>query len=339
MSATEEKLHCKKCRNNRLPAEFTENSRDYKTCNFCRHSRRQRKWTIEDCKEFAKSKNGECLSEEYKNNKTKMLWKCSENHQWMANFDSIKNNKSWCPNCAGLAPLTLNECKEYAQRKGGECLSEEYKNCMTKMKWKCSSGHEWMARFNDIKFGQWCPSCAGNFPLTIDECRRFAQSKNGECLSEEYKNNKTKLLWKCSENHVWEARFDSIKFGQWCPQCSSGMSEQLCREIFEEHYGEKFPNVRPQWLSGLELDGYCEKLGIGFEYNGKQHYEYIPHFHRNGEEEFKQQLDRDRRKYEICAKKNINLILIPYKFNCHKPDKLKIFILDAISNLTRGTDS
>ena len=50
--------------------------------------------------------------------------------------------------------------------------------------------------------------------------------------------------------------------------------EERCRRIFEDILGEKFPNVRPSWLLNkktgyrLELDGYCPKLKLAFEYDG-----------------------------------------------------------------------
>ena len=326
-----EKMHCKKCRNNRTHDEFKANGRKYKTCNICRVSRK--KITIQTCKDFANTKNGECLSTEYKNAHIKILWECNMKHKWEANFNSIRDQHSWCPVCAGKL-LTINECKEYAVSKNGLCVSPEYKNTDSKMLWRCKDNHEWEARFGDIKRGRWCPTCVRyNMRLTLEECQEFALSKEGECLSNTYIGAHTKMKWKCKENHEWEAEFHSIKKGRWCPQCSASRSEKSCREIFEEHYEVKFPTKKPKWLKGLELDGYNEELGIAFEYNGKQHYEYVPHFHRNGIEEFHKQQARDRTKYEICAKKNIKLILIPYKFDFRKPDLLKEFILDAISTL------
>ena len=291
------------------------------------------KLTIEQCKEFAISKGGECLSDEYKNINTIMSWKCSKGHKWNTKFHYIKNGNNWCPHCGGSFPLTLKECREFAQNKGGKCLSDEYRNSGTKMMWECGKSHEWKSTFRSIKNnGHWCPKCSKTAKLTIKECKEFVVSKGGECLSNVYKNSKTKMLWKCSEGHEWMATFDNIKnYGNWCPQCSSGRSEQICRKIFEDHYNAKFPTKRPQFLEGLELDGYNEELNIAFEYNGKQHYEYIPHFHRNGEQDFIKQQERDRMKYKLCSEKNIKLILIPYKFDCYNPDKLRIFILDAIS--------
>ena len=43
--------------------------------------------------------------------------------------------------------------------------------------------------------------------------------RGGKCLSKEYINGKTKLLWECSEGHQWEAILDSVKRGSWCAVC------------------------------------------------------------------------------------------------------------------------
>ena len=58
------------------------------------------KLSLDDAIRIAKSYEGMCLSEEYINNRTPMLWKCNKNHQWTAPFASIKNRHSWCPYCA-----------------------------------------------------------------------------------------------------------------------------------------------------------------------------------------------------------------------------------------------
>ena len=44
---------------------------------------------------------------------------------------------------------------------GGECLSKRYKNAVTKLRWRCAKGHEWMATPNYLRnSGKWCPVCA-----------------------------------------------------------------------------------------------------------------------------------------------------------------------------------
>ena len=237
-----------------------------------------------------------------------------------------------CPKCFRLSQKgSIEECKEFAISKGWGCLSNKYVNCETQLKWRCKKEHEWMANFHNIKnMGTGCPKCAGKAKGSIEECKKFAISKGWECLSDTYENNRTNLKWRCSEKHEWDACFSSIKSGgSGCPKCLY-KSEAMSRDIFEEEMCYEFPKIRPEFLEGLELDGYCPELNMAFEYNGIQHYEYVPHFHRNGESEFLAQRDRDIKKYKICKDMKINLIIIPHQYTYQKPNELKVFIIDEL---------
>ena len=103
--------------------------------------------------------------------------------------------------------------------------------------------------------------------------------------------------------------------------------------------GQHFPSIRPDFLKNpntgynLELDGYCENLKLAFEYQGVQHYKFIPYWHKT-REIFEEQQERDEMKYKMCVKNGITLILIPYKFNCYKPEELKQYISDQL--ITHG---
>ena len=142
------------------------------------------------------------------------------------------------------------------------------------------------------------------------------------------------MSWQCSEKHIWSATFNNIKnHSKWCPNCSSFRSEKLCREIFEDLLLEPFNKIRPQWLDKLELDGYNESLNIAFEYNGKQHYEFIKHFHNNIEI-FEQQKARDKKKYAICQKRGLNLIIIPYQYDFRNPEEMREFIFNELSKIS-----
>lgn len=110
--------------------------------------------------------------------------------------------------------------QELAKLRGGECLSKEYVNIMTKLMWKCKEGHIWKSMPNDVKRGHWCPYCAGTVRLTINEMQELAKTREGKCLSKRYVNNETKLTWRCKKGHVWGARPSSIKYGTWCPYCA-----------------------------------------------------------------------------------------------------------------------
>ena len=181
--------------------------------------------------------------------------------------------------------------------------------------------------------GKWCPEC-GSKKLSLQDAIKEAEKRDGECLETEYINGRTPMRWRCKEGHEWKTVLESVRWAKsWCPHCPN-KSEAVCREIFEKLFEQKFPKNRPEFLRRgnghkLELDGYNEELEIAFEYQGKQHYEYLPLFHKT-EEDFKMQQKRDRYKYRLCQKNNIVLLLIPYKFTYKDPQEMEDFIVDQL---------
>ena len=117
--------------------------------------------------------------------------------------------------------LTIEEMQRISEDRDGICLSSEYINNHTKLKWQCKRGHIWEAMPNSIKCGQWCPYCAGKAKLTIDEMQNLAESHKGKCLSTKYINYETKLEWECKEGHIWKTTPGNIKAGKWCPKCAT----------------------------------------------------------------------------------------------------------------------
>ncbi|MBA7557444.1 hypothetical protein ES705_50200 [subsurface metagenome] len=55
--------------------------------------------------------------------------------------------------------------------------------------------------------------------LKLSDMQTLANEKDGSCLSTEYINANSKLIWKCSVGHIWEATPSAIKTGTWCPKC------------------------------------------------------------------------------------------------------------------------
>ena len=58
------------------------------------------------------------------------------------------------------------------------------------------------------------------YTATSKEHAKIAKQRDGKCLSDEYINAHTKLKWKCSKGHIWEAIPDSVKRGSWCSECA-----------------------------------------------------------------------------------------------------------------------
>lgn len=274
---------------------------------------------IRELDTFAKKKGGRCLSKRYINARTKLKWRCKKGHVWEARPYHIKNGV-WCPECAKEVRAdklrhTIEMMQEIAKKKGGKCLSKKYKKSLIRLLWKCKRGHIWKARPNAIVKGHWCPFCAGKARLTIKQMRDIAKRRGGKCLSKTYHNVKSKLIWKCAAGHVWHTTPDKILRGAWCPTCAQGSGERTCRYIFSKIFGQEFPKKRLSFLlnsrgNPMELDGYCEKLKIAFEYHGQQHYEPSKIFHKN--RSLVQQKKDDGRKRFLCKKEGIMLFEIPY---------------------------
>ncbi|MDQ3048901.1 MAG: hypothetical protein M3R27_15230 [Bacteroidota bacterium] len=117
---------------------------------------------------------------------------------------------------------TLADLQEYASRSGGKCLSNEYVNLSTPLKWRCEKGHTWDADFQIIRQGGWCPACMKSQKdkeEKLETLRKVSEERGGKCLAKEYINNNTKVQFKCREGHLWLMRDKEIKNGQWCPKC------------------------------------------------------------------------------------------------------------------------
>ncbi|HET8964099.1 MAG TPA: hypothetical protein VFM99_09390 [Chitinophagales bacterium] len=379
-------------------------------CKICSNKKRgiERRTPIDWFKEYAIAKGGICLSDKYLNQKSVLKFQCEKGHIWDINGGSIKGRETWCPKCAGtykadtpeLKEERLNEIKEIAQKNGGECLSAEYINQKTKLKFKCEKGHIWetvssviksgswckrcaSSKANDwkrdtidvykkivenkggklhtqeykssaetklliecdkghkwvtypghIKKGLWCRKCNGSAPHTLEDVRKLVESRGGKLLSNTYKNDMTKVLCMCAENHIWEVTPNNMKRGKWCPTCNSGIGERVCRLAFEKIFQRHFNKVRPEWLrnnSGnvMELDGYNKELKLAFEHQGTQHYSEKSN-HRFVKENLAQ---NDKEKFEICNSRGVSIVYIPEVFTDTKLNDLIPFILQQLDNL------
>jgi len=184
---------------------------------------------FEQIKAIAKDKGGHCLSNQYLGSNTKLIFKCENDHIFELRPRHVKIG-IWCPKCsreksAALRKSTLDEMKLLADSHDGKCLSKNYTNIQTKLKWQCKFGHVWESKPNNIQQGKWCPVCGrensnNKKKLSIDEMKTIAEERGGKCLSNLYVNSGTKLLWQCKEGHLWEATPSNVKSGNWCPFCA-----------------------------------------------------------------------------------------------------------------------
>jgi hypothetical protein len=113
--------------------------------------------------------------------------------------------------------------------------------------------------------------------------------------------------------------------------------EVECRRVMQKLFDKPFYKTRPRFLNNpvtfgnnnLELDCYNEELKIAVEYDGAQHFKYIPYFHKTYEA-FLNQRYRDYMKEQMCKENNIRLIRVPYTV---KNEQIENFIISKLKDM------
>ena len=116
---------------------------------------------------------------------------------------------------------------------------------------------------------------------------------------------------------------------------SSGETE--CRRVLQKIFKKPFKKERPDFLKNyvtggthnLELDCFNSSLKIAVEYQGRQHYEYVPFFHNNSKIVFENGKYRDEMKRRLCSDNGIKLIEVPYFI---KNNDIEEFITQKLKN-------
>ena len=275
--------------------------------------------SIEAMHQLAQSRGGTCLSSEYHGSTVHLQWQCSNGHVWSAKPTTISQGK-WCPACAvrrGPSDKhSISSLKAIALARGGDCLSDSYAGVTARLLWRCAFGHEWQAAPKSVLAGKWCRDCAGTMPLSGGRLRAIADSRGGHLLGTAPFRSTRHTRWKCKHGHEWSATPNSVISRQsWCPECSTGISERICRITLKALFGREFPKSRPTWLRSaegnqMELDGLCEQFAIAFEHQGEQHFSKET-MYVESDAELARQMQLDDWKLALCEQHGVRLLVIP----------------------------
>lgn len=119
------------------------------------------------------------------------------------------------------------------------------------------------------------------------------------------------------------------------PKVGEGwISETELYYSIKNYIGNKYKVINhysPEWLGRQHLDVCIPSLDMAFEYQGKQHLEQIEYF--GGEEFFKRQQVRDKRKKLKCDKNKMEL---HYVMDGYDLDEVKKLIDDAVNKKRYG---
>jgi hypothetical protein len=279
-------------------------------------------WTIADYRCHAEANGGELVDTRPDSDRPlvteRIRFRCAAGHEWTTVGYSVSRDRPWCRICRRTSdPWDADKYRAYASERGGKLISRhpagviEVKNYV---RFRCAEGHEWAIPAWQIKsYSTWCGACAKKARRKpLDDLEKLACERGGELIAAGA-NRTHDFRWKCSRGHEFQARPDSVVAGGWCPRCSASRSERLVRACFEQLFGKPFPRARPKWLRNIstgfpmELDGYCEPLGVAFEHQGSHHYRAVGYSRTHSLDDIRR---RDARKRRICRQRGVALIEI-----------------------------
>ena len=130
-------------------------------------SRKRQVTPFEDIRKIVENEGYELLSkkEEYKNNTSKLKFRCLKKHEFKTSWDSFKSG-SRCKECFNERQrISFKEIKKFVENEDYELLlnekeyKKEYKDCYSKLRVKCPKGHEYPTSWNSFRSGYRCPEC------------------------------------------------------------------------------------------------------------------------------------------------------------------------------------
>lgn len=186
--------------------------------------------SIDTVREVGAAKGFTLLSDKYLDCFTDLEWRCPKGHKFKECYDTVRTRKNVCRRCPTLYKTTptLEKMQEIATERGGEVLSRKYLTGGKKMHFKCKNGHNFWTQPYEIKKGTWCRKCfseriAKKYKYSIEFIHKFAESKDGKCLSteEEYKNSFSNLKWECAKGHRFKSSYHITKRRKnFCKKCA-----------------------------------------------------------------------------------------------------------------------
>jgi hypothetical protein len=243
-------------------------------------------------------------------------WICDQDHEWKGRVDHRFRSRTSCATCSGRKGKGHRKLIEYVAEMGGVILDEGPWVSTDRVNIRCSCGYEWCVGVGPLyQQKTWCPKCAGHLPRSLSELSEIASNRGGKLQSTEYTNVDDTYDFKCSLGHEFSNSFKHVESGQWCPTCNkSTKSEEIARETLKQIFGVKFKKVRPKWLKNtrgyqMEIDGYSKEIGVGFEYQGIQHFEHYGPYSTDLQ---RRKLD-DQTKAALCVENDVKLVILTYQ--------------------------
>lgn len=318
--------------------------------------------SIEDVKERALEKFGNKfdLSEAVWNgSREKIKIICPDHGPFYTLPRQFLLNKYGCPKCNDKLLYTpeeyIEKCKETHPNEDYDYSKTVYKYSTHPVTIICRKHGEFYPFASQfINEPSFCPKCAhDSLRLSKEEFVRRSIEVHGNYYNYDkvnYINHATKVIITCPIHGDFEQAPVNHLRGCGCPKCAlenkvGSKGEQTIKQILDNH------NIKYTFQFAFD----CKKLArdsniiiVDFalkyngriyfiEYNGKQHYQYIPFFHSGGIADFEKQQRRDQVLREFCElyKDKVSLLEISYE---EPEENIESMILNFINYNTSIKD-
>lgn len=269
---------------------------------------------------------------EYVNAHTKICIICPEHGEfWQTPSNHCtKSNKCGCPKCFGKI-FEIEDFIKKARNIHGDKYDYSkviYKDSKTKICIICPEHGEFWQTPNGHLNGKGCPSCHEDrkkyYKLrTAEDFISDAKKIHGDKYDYSrvvYSGNKIKVCIICPEHgEFWQIPSNHLRH-KGCPKCkSSHLQTKVRRYLISNNYIFKEEQTFDFLKNGkgcLSIDFFLPEYNIGIECQGVQHFKPVNFGGKltpeEANENYKLQIERDKRKKELCEKNGIEIIYINY---------------------------
>ena len=216
-----------------------------------------------------------------------------------------------------------NELKRKFKEKYGDKLDlsliseENYVNSTTKVPVICHekdyTGDEhgvFYIRPDQLLTHGLCPKCSKRQKLTPNNLLkrfRYVHGDRYEYFDLEGKSSYDTIDIFCKKHErVFKQVLVTHLQGSGCPLCCRSLNEEKIDALFYNNGIKYETQKRFDWLGKQSLDFYLPEINLAIEVQGVQH--FIPINAFGGEKGYKECVERDRRKLELCEKNGVDLV-------------------------------
>lgn len=256
--------------------------------------------------------------------------------------NGAKNGLYCCSQCAkDVQKPKWEDIVCLFKKQNYELISDKYINAKTKLEYICNNHKDKGSQFityNNLKNGFGCKYCGdertiNSKRLSFEEVKLIFANHDMELLEQQYINNHKPMAYICKHHPDIGIQYMSASNAnkQYCPYCYIVKGENRIVDYFIKNNivfesQKTFDGLVGVKNRKLRYDFYLPDYNILIEYQGEQHERPVEHF--GGEEQFKTQIEHDKRKRIYAKLHNIDLLEIwYYDFNNIKTildNKLKI---------------